>query len=400
LGLRQAIQNALDEIPGIEYREEGICPHCLRKKQISDTGTWTLSKLKSAFDNQEAFVRCRHGHRTETKLNGLLHCQLVAHQRKNSTKNDLMQKTHSAATDVTNYPLEPHSDSFTRVKLLENQLTCVPLSQKETNQESPSILNLEKIDQMSSRSKQGMMKDRRRENPFLATIEYHRDIELSSSNEFLAKSIPASRMLETPIEQEKQGEENDPVFNSKVILLLDRCKSRMERLFYRKYHLGLDNRHITDSQIPMKKLQGTKFGHNLQSMSLSYNKLETLPQSLVRCLPNLRVLNLSHCIIYELPKRWNLPLLKKMDISHNLLITFPEENMLVGLLGLEELNLSGNKLTKVQVSTNPIILKKLRRLDLSSNELTSFPTCLNRFTALKTLDLNCNNIRVEQNLKS
>ncbi len=74
--------------------------------------------------------------------------------------------------------------------------------------------------------------------------------------------------------------------------------------------------------------------------------------------------------------------------------------MLLGLLGLEELNLSGNKLTKVQVSTNPLILKKLRRLDLSSNELTSFPTCLNRFTALKTLDLNCNNIRAKQNLKS
>ncbi len=326
LDLRQAIQNALDEIPGIEYREEGICPHCLRKNQISDTGTWTLSKLKSAFDNKEAFVRCRHGHRTETKLNGLLHCQLVEHQRKNSTKNDLVQKTHSLATDVSDCPLEPHSGSFTRVKLVENQLACVPSSQKETHQDSPLILNLEKLDQMGSRSKRGPMKDRRRENPFLATIEDQRDIELSSSNESIAKSIPASRMLDTPVEHEKQqGKEEDPVFNTKVILLLDRCKARMERLFYRKYHLGLDNRHITDSEIPMEKLQGTKFGHKLQSMSLSYNKLETLPQSLVRCLPNLRVLNLSHCVIYELPKRWNLPLLKKLDISHNLLITFPEE---------------------------------------------------------------------------
>lgn len=72
--------------------------------------------------------------------------------------------------------------------------------------------------------------------------------------------------------------------------------------------------------------------------------------------------------------------------------------MLLGLLELEELNLSGNKLTKVQVSTNPLILRKLRSLDLSSNELTSFPTSLNRFTALKTLDLNFNNIRLEQNL--
>jgi len=36
-------------------------------------------------------------------------------------------------------------------------------------------------------------------------------------------------------------------------------------------------------------------------------------------------MNLSHCLIYELPKRWNLPLLKKLDISHNILIGFPEE---------------------------------------------------------------------------
>ena len=70
--------------------------------------------------------------------------------------------------------------------------------------------------------------------------------------------------------------------------------------------------------------------------------------------------------------------------------------MLLGLLELEELNLSGNKLTKIQVSANPQILRKLKRLDLSSNELISFPTDLNRFTALKSLDLQCNDIDDEK----
>lgn len=268
LELRRAIQNAIDEIPGIDYREEGICPHCLRKNRISDTGTWSLSKLKSSFENKEAFVRCRHGHRTETKLNGLLHCQLVEHQKKDLTKNEL---------------------------LLRNNLPAKKL-----------------------------------DIPLLDPIEGHEDIDSSPSTDYIDTIQPTSRILETPIEQEtsevrKQGKENDPVFGSKVALLLDRCKASVERLFRKKNHLGLDNRSITDCQIPMEKLNGTKFGHNLQSMSLSYNKLETLPQSLVRCLPNLKVLNLSHCLIYELPKRWNLPLLKKLDISHNLLITFPEE---------------------------------------------------------------------------
>jgi len=62
-------------------------------------------------------------------------------------------------------------------------------------------------------------------------------------------------------------------------------------------------------------------------------------------------------LIYELPKRWNLPLLKKLNISHNLFIGFPEESILLGHLELEELNLSGNLLTKVEVSANPHILK-------------------------------------------
>ncbi|VEU36578.1 unnamed protein product [Pseudo-nitzschia multistriata] len=66
--------------------------------------------------------------------------------------------------------------------------------------------------------------------------------------------------------------------------------------------------------------------------------------------------------------------------------------MLLGLLELEELNLSGNKLAKVNISANTKIMTKLRRLDLSSNELTSFPTDLNRFKALKYVDIKCNNI--------
>ena len=71
----------------------------------------------------------------------------------------------------------------------------------------------------------------------------------------------------------------------------------------------------------------------------------------------------------------------------------------MGLLELEELNLSGNKLKMVKVSSNPLILKKLKRLDLSSNELTSFPTALTRFDGLKSLDINCNNIPDEKKRK-
>jgi Leucine-rich repeat (LRR) protein len=99
----------------------------------------------------------------------------------------------------------------------------------------------------------------------------------------------------------------------------------MKPLFFKKNHLGLNNLNLTESHIPVEKLGSTKHGHHLKSLSLAHNQLETLPQGLVQCLPNLISVNISHCLIYKLPNRWNLPLLKKSDLSHNLLIDFPEE---------------------------------------------------------------------------
>ncbi len=287
--LRKAIQNALDEIPGIEYREEGVCPHCLRMKHVSDAGTWTLSQLKSALDNKEAFIRCRHGHRTETKLNGLLHCQLV----------------------------EPPSDSS--IQALRQQAFS-PVA---------GVGNLYEI--LSTGSKRHLIKDvTKREVNLLDAIVENSDVLLAPSLDNLSKAkrtprLPGTTIARELLNVEKKANENDQVLNSKVTFLINKYQSKIGRVFHKKYHLNLDNCNMTDCQIPMARLDGTKLGDQLQSLSLAHNKLETLPHSLVRCLSNLRSLDLSHGLIYELPKRWNLPLLKKLDISQNLLIEFPEE---------------------------------------------------------------------------
>jgi GTPase SAR1 family protein len=334
LRLREAMKNALDEIPGIEYREEGICPHCLRKKFVSDTGTWTLSKLQSAVNNREAFVRCRHGHRTETKLNGLLHCQLVDVPGEYLAKNDIVQNTASTATGQTNSHYKPQPSSLTTLISSKNQSSCgtsSPKGAKRNFQSAVKIIEPDKI--LCSGSKRHITKTKNKMGiSFCDSMFDGMDI-VSSSVDDVAKAGSTTIISDAPLEREPNNneaenqisKENNRVFNSKVTLLLDRCKAKMERLFLKKNHLGLDNRNMTECQIPMEKLIGTKFGHYLQSLSLSHNKLDTLPQSLVRCLPNLRSMNLSHCLIYELPKRWNIPLLKKLDISHNILIGFPEE---------------------------------------------------------------------------
>lgn len=250
LKLRDAIQNALDEIPGIQYREEGICPHCLNRKHISDTGTWTLSKLKSAFNNKEAFVRCRHGHRTETKLNGLLHCQLVDYPGASSTKNDSAQQIHSSRIDRRYPTCEPHPSSATNSISLKNQALCVPSSHEGKPQDSPSAVKIGKPDQICSRAKRRLIKDAtKKKMSFFNKIANHRDIVFSSTIDYMAKTEPRTQVPEILIERElseaeNQEKQNNQVYNSKVMLLLDRCKTKMERLFHKKHHLGLDNRKI------------------------------------------------------------------------------------------------------------------------------------------------------------
>lgn len=398
LWLRETMHNALDEIPGLEYREEGICPHCLTRKPASDTGTWNLLKLQSAIEDKETFLRCRHGHLIETKLNGLLHSQLVDIPSYNLAKNITMQNIPSSATNQTNSLCKPDSRSRTTL-ISSNKESPSDTSCKEGEfQDSPSAVRVTKFEKIVSTPERNLRKTGTNiENPSCGFLSNGTDI-ISHFSDYNGKpklsAIISDSALKRDLDQtEKEMHKgNHRAFNSKMLILLGRFKARMDRLFIRKSHLGLDNRNMSECQILLKELNGTKLGNKLYSMSLSYNRLETLPQNLVRCLPNLRSMNLSHCLIYELPKRWNLPLLKKLDVSHNLLIEFPEESILLGVLELEELNLSGNKLTKVKVSANPNILRKLKRLDLSSNELTFSPISLNRFRTLTSLDLQCNNI--------
>lgn len=374
--LREAMQNALDEMPGLEYREEGICPECVRKKPVSEMGTWTFANMRSAVDSKESFIQCRYGHRIETKLDGLIHCQLVEAPEPSLANHDILGKRPSSMPKSAASNSKPRPQTLTTSTSTTNQLSCITSSPKRTKRRSVSALKNKQPDQTASNSKRHSMNTMNTKN---------NTFRVSFSND--RKEMLSSGALM----------EREP--NEIVALLLNKCEAKMKRSFFKKSNLSLDNLNLTECQVPTKELSETKLGRHLQSLSLAHNKLETLPKSLVYCLPNLRYMNLSHCLIYELPKRWNLPLLKKLDVSHNLLIDFPEENVLLGLLELEELNLSGNKITKIRVSANPQILRKLKRLDLSSNELISFPTDLNNFTALKSLDLQSNEIDDEKRRK-
>lgn len=90
--------------------------------------------------------------------------------------------------------------------------------------------------------------------------------------------------------------------------------------------LALDRMNLKTSDIPLKDLIGTRLGHGLTTLSLSGNFFNSVPISLVNCLPSLKFLNLSKCNLQteSLPSVWNLPSLTRLDLSHNHLTDFPD----------------------------------------------------------------------------
>ena len=98
-----------------------------------------------------------------------------------------------------------------------------------------------------------------------------------------------------------------------------------EAVRFAKKKLILENMELTAAEIPLKDLCGTPLGNTLYKLSLSGNRLSSIPERLVQHLPVLRTLDLSQCDLVKLPAHWNLPQLRRLDLSHNRLSDFPEE---------------------------------------------------------------------------
>ncbi|CAO2581685.1 Leucine-rich repeat-containing G-protein coupled receptor 5, partial [Lemmus lemmus] len=121
---------------------------------------------------------------------------------------------------------------------------------------------------------------------------------------------------------------------------------------------------------------------NLESLTLTGAKISSLPQTVCDQLPNLQVLDLSYNLLEDLPSLSSCQKLQKIDLRHNEIYevkggTFEQ------LFNLRSLNLAWNKIAIIHpnaFSTLPSLIK----LDLSSNLLTSFPvTGLHGLTHLK-----------------
>eukprot|EP00980_Cylindrotheca_fusiformis_P020082 scaffold7161_cov133-Cylindrotheca_fusiformis.AAC.5 len=64
----KAVQRVMEEYGGLEFERQGFCPDCLAKKAIPEASSWDLTLVRAAVRNGEGTIRCKHGHRIDTRL--------------------------------------------------------------------------------------------------------------------------------------------------------------------------------------------------------------------------------------------------------------------------------------------------------------------------------------------
>jgi Leucine-rich repeat (LRR) protein len=106
----------------------------------------------------------------------------------------------------------------------------------------------------------------------------------------------------------------------RVNLLIDQCETVR---FPFKKKLILANMGLVPHDLPLEDLNA--LGPTLVKLSLARNRLMAIPDTIVLRLTGLRTLDLSQCELCTLPPKWNLPQLRRLNLSHNRLTEFPDE---------------------------------------------------------------------------
>ena len=111
-------------------------------------------------------------------------------------------------------------------------------------------------------------------------------------------------------------------------LLMDQCETVR---FPFKKRLILANLNLSHEEIPVDQICSDRLGPALYKLSLAGNRLRSIPESLIVKLTGLRVLDFCQCDLHGVPEEWNLPSLKKLNLSHNRILSCPPEVRMVGI---------------------------------------------------------------------
>ena len=89
-----------------------------------------------------------------------------------------------------------------------------------------------------------------------------------------------------------------------------------------RHRFGQRKAECHEAELPGDRHRSSR---NMRTISLIGSPLQVIPGHLANGLLSLSRLCLSHCKILELPIEWDLPELKRLDLSFNSLRDFPEE---------------------------------------------------------------------------
>ncbi|XP_012256387.1 protein flightless-1 isoform X2 [Athalia rosae] len=251
--------------------------------------------------------------------------------------------------------------------------------------------------------------------PFVRGVDF-------SSNDFSEGKFPPSVRLMTGIQWLKLDKTNlseIPEEMGKLLKLehLSLVKNKLERLYGELTELGclrtLNIRHnnIKSSGIPtelfhLEELTTLDLSHNnlkevpeglekaksLLNLNLSYNHIETIPNTLFIHLTDLLFLDLSHNQLETLPPQTRrLANLQTLNLNHNPLGHF-QLRQLPSLMNLTTLQMRDTQRTLSNIPSSLESLTNLQELDLSQNELPRVPDALYSLPNLRRLNLSDNQI--------
>ncbi|XP_014610510.1 PREDICTED: protein flightless-1 [Polistes canadensis] len=251
--------------------------------------------------------------------------------------------------------------------------------------------------------------------PFVRGVDF-------SCNDFGDGKFPESVRLMTGIQWLKLDKTNlteIPEEMGKLLKLehLSLVKNKLERLYGELTELGclrtLNIRHnnVKSSGIPaelfhLEELTTLDLSHNnlkevpeglerarsLLNLNLSYNHIETIPNTLFIHLTDLLFLDLSNNQLETLPPQTRrLANLQTLNLNHNPLGHF-QLRQLPSLMNLTTLQMRDTQRTLNNIPSSLETLTNLQELDLSLNSLPRVPDALYSLSNLRRLNLNDNQI--------